>query len=109
MIRLLVRSLGLVLVVAAMAAVVADAARSIAASSVSLNEIGPTWRAINPASFQGFTDAVHTQLEPNPGNWVWDPVITWLLGLPASLVLTLLGFLLVLLGAPRRRRRRALA
>jgi hypothetical protein len=97
--RLLSRSLGFVLLAAALAAIAIDAARSIAASAVTLTELGPAWSAVNAASLAAFRRMV----VPNGGASLWDWIVTSILMLPLSVALTIAGFAFIFLGAPRPR------
>jgi hypothetical protein len=104
MMRFLSRALGLALLAGALVAIISDAARSIAASRLSFTEIGPVWSQTSSYSLTQLQEFVEIRIEPDVGHWVWDPVITALLALPVSTVLAGIGFVLVFLGAPRRRR-----
>ena len=103
MVRFVLRALGLVLIAAALLAVVFDAARSIAASALTLTSFETAWLAIDPASLVAFEQFVRVQA----GDAAAEPVVVWILAAPASAALTLVGFALVLIGAPRGRRRAA--
>jgi hypothetical protein len=109
MIRLLFRAIGLVFLAAALAAIVVDAARSIAGSALTLTAVGPAWFGANAESFVHLQEFVKVTLVPSLGGWVWDPLTTSILALPASVVLAVLGLACLAIGAPRRRRRKALA
>jgi hypothetical protein len=106
MIRLALRGFGMVLIAAALAAVTVDAARSIAASMVTLTELEPVWFSLSPESLARFQEFVQIRLVPPLGSWVWNPVTTTFLTGPVSVELAILGFLLLLLGVPRPRRGR---
>jgi hypothetical protein len=107
MIRFVVRLAGLLLIAAALAAIVVDTAQSIAASTVTLTEIGSTWSALSPETLVRVQEFVQVRLVPILGEWVWNPVTTSLLTMPVSLQLAVLGFLLLFAGAPRRKVRHA--
>jgi hypothetical protein len=89
---------------AALAAVVMDAARSIAASAVTLTELEPIWTALSPQSLALFREFVQLRLVPVVGAWIWSPVATWLLATPVTLELMALGFLLLVAGSRKQRR-----
>jgi hypothetical protein len=107
MIRLVFRALGLVLIAAALAAVVIDAARSIAASAPALTSTEAAWFALHPASLVATETFIRVQAGSVGGDSAVQPVISWVLAAPASAVLAIAGFLLLLLGAARNARRPA--
>src|SRR5947209_20493458 len=104
MTRLILRSFGILLLAAALAMLTVDVARSIAASGLSLTDIGPTWFVLSPQTLARTEQFLKVEVAPTVGTWIWDPVTVTLLMLPASVALTVLGFLLTILGAPRLRR-----
>jgi hypothetical protein len=104
MIGLFLRFLGLIALTAALAAVIMDAARSIAASGVRLTELQPLWLALSPESFAAFREFVQVRLAPSLGTWLWDPLTVSVLAGPVSVELVALGFALLLAGARRKRR-----
>jgi hypothetical protein len=99
MLRFILRGLGLVFLAAALAAVVVDAARSLAVSYLLLTPIGSALGAVAPNGYAFLQQAVGTHVGP----WLWDGLIGPLLALPASLTATVVGFLLILAGAARHR------
>jgi hypothetical protein len=70
---------------------------------VTLTEVEPVWFALSPETLVRFEDFVQVQLAPTVGAWVWSPVTTAVLTGPVAVELAILGFLLLLLGARRRR------
>ena len=104
MVRFLSRALGLLLLAAALVAVVIDTARSIAASAPTLTSFETAWFALDPASFSAAEQFIRVRAAAAVGDPASEPVISWVLAAPASAVLTVAGFLLVLAGAARRRR-----
>jgi hypothetical protein len=100
MIRLVIRGVGLIFIAAALAMVVLDAARSIAVSTPRLTALGASARAAAPDVYAQGELMLKTRL----GSWAWDLVAQPLLSLPASAALAIVGFLVLLAGAPRRRR-----
>ena len=100
MVRFLLRALGLLFIAAALLAVVLDAARSIAASAVTLTSVEGVWFGVDPASLV----AVEQFIRLRAAEAGAQPALDWILAAPASVVLTTVGFLLVLVGAPRGRR-----
>ena len=105
MIAFLARVTGIWLIAGALVALVVDATRSIAASSISVTPLGATWFALTPTNLVNTQQFVQREVEAYIGQWLWDPVIQWLLLLPTWSVLGVLGFALAYLG--RRRRARA--
>jgi hypothetical protein len=108
MIGLFLRFVGLWLIAGALVALVIDATKSIASSALTVTQLGPTWYALSPSTLLAAQRFVERQIEAYVGNWLWDPLILWVLMLPTWAVLAALGFLLAYLGR-RRRRRRAFA
>jgi len=107
MIRFLSRFVGLWLIAGALVALVVDAAKTIAVSTLTVTQLGPTWYALSPSTLLAAQQFVQRRIEAYVGAWLWDPLIMWVLMLPTWLVFAALGFLLAYLG--RRRRRRAYA
>ncbi|HVZ13013.1 MAG TPA: hypothetical protein VG894_00995 [Bauldia sp.] len=96
------RFVGLWFVAGALVAVVVDAAKTLALSQLTVTPLGATLFAIAPSALVGAQSFVQQHIEPAVGGWVWDPLIQWLLLLPAWGVLGFLGFLLTWLGRRRR-------
>lgn len=86
------RFLAALFLLAAIVSLVADLSLPTASSTAA------RWQALSPASFAGVAAAVTRNL----GTFVWNPIATSILALPASL---LFGLLAVLLGIAGRRRR----
>ncbi|MDB5641162.1 MAG: uncharacterized protein JWN07_479 [Hyphomicrobiales bacterium] len=95
MIRFLLRAAALLLLAAAFVALVLDGARSIAASGLSLLDIGALAQAIAPQKLAQLQPAAE-RLSPA----LWDPVLVTALKGPAFLYLALLGALLLRLTRP---------
>ena len=57
------------------------------------------WSSLHPLSLHGVKSAIETNLHP----FVWDPILTSLLGLPGWLLLGGIGVLLFYLGRKRTR------
>lgn len=102
MLSFLSRAVGLLFLAGALVAFVVDGARSIADARLVLTPLGQTWYDLSPGTLNLSQAVIQRYLHPV----VWDPVIQWILGLPAVLVLTLLGAAFVWLGSRRRRRTR---
>ena len=99
------RFVGLWLIAGALVALVVDATKSIAASTLTVTPLGLAWATFNRASLMAVQQFVQRTVEAYVGHWLWDPVIQWLLLLPTWAILGAAGFLLTYLG--RRRKRRA--
>lgn len=95
MFTFLIRTLGLWLVAGAVVAIVIDGMKTIATGSLVLTPLLTTWSGIAPASFASAKAAVPA--------FLWDTVVTVLLGLPTWGVLFGLGLALIALGSRRRR------
>lgn len=109
MIRFLSRFLGLWLVAGALAALVVDATKSIAASRLIVTPLGVAWSNVSVSSLMGFQEFVQRSIEPTTGRWLWDPVLQGLLLLPTWVLLGALGFLFTWLGSRRSRMKDAFA
>ncbi len=98
------RFVGLWLIAGALVALVVDATKSIAASSLTVTPLGLAWASISPTSLMSVQQFVQRTIEAYVGHWLWDPVIQWLLLLPTWVILGVLGFLFTFLGRQRRRK-----
>lgn len=96
MFRLLFKSIGLLLLAAAFAALVVDGTRSVAAGTPAILPLGRTVSALYPKAFFAVQTFIETHVPV-----LWDPVAVTVLLLPAWLVIGLLG--LCLLAVTRRR------
>jgi hypothetical protein len=96
--RLLVRTIGLLLLAGAFAAAVIDGARSLADQQLRLTPMGVVLARPFPAKFAQLEPFVRTKLHP----FLWDPVLLNILYAPAFLDLAVLGLLLILVAQPRR-------
>ena len=101
MIAFLVRSLGLVIFAAAFVAFVADGVKSLAADAIVVTPFGQTWAALHPQSLAAVQTLVRSRLHA----YLWDPVMTTVLIWPTFSVGGVIGILLMLAGARRRRPR----
>jgi hypothetical protein len=105
MIGFLSRFVGLWLIAGALVALVIDATKTIAASALTVTQLGPTWYGLSPSTLLSAQQFVERRIEAYVGDWLWDPLIVWVLMLPTWLVFATLGFLLTYLGRRRHRRR----
>lgn len=94
--RFLARSLGLFLAAAAFVAVVVDGTRSIADNHLVYLPVRAVWLWLSPASFE----RMHAWVEASLSAFLWNNLISPLLGLPFALVLILLSALFFWLGRP---------
>src|SRR5262245_10857387 len=92
------RFVGLWCVAGALVALVIDAAKSIAVSSLVVTSVGGTLSALAPSVLA----AAQASIDHHVGSWFWSGVVQWLLLLPTWLVLGFLGFLLTYIGRRRR-------
>lgn len=102
MISFLSRFLGLWLIAGALVAIVIDATKSIAASALTVTQLGVAWANVSMPSLMSAQQFVQQTIEPYTGRWLWDPLIQGLLMLPTWVVLGALGFLLTWAGRRRR-------
>jgi hypothetical protein len=98
MIRFLFRLIGLLALALAFVFLVYDGTKSIADQRLYLTTIAEVWGALHEASL--------AQLRPlleGVASWLWDPVANTVLnGVPAWLVLLVLGAVLILIGRKPR-------
>ena len=92
--KFLARSLGLLLVAAGFIGLVIDGTRSIVNHKVSFTSISSAAGTLFPGGQAGFEGQVAARTYP----WLWDPFVSQLLQLPASVTAFLLGALLLWLG-----------
>lgn len=97
MIRLPLRILGFVLIVAGFVALVIDGTRSIAGQRLIATAVSDAWRAVH---FDSLTRAEAWLRQAAPP-WVWDPAMLTLIGLPVAAVGLGLGSLLMWIGRSR--------
>ena len=101
MIRFLSRFIGLWLVAGALVAFVIDAAKSIAASELTVTPLGP---AIDATLGAAVLKSAETFVEQDMASWLWNPPVVWTLALPTWAVLGVLGFCFTYLGSRPRPR-----
>ncbi len=92
--KFLARSLGLLLVAAGFIGLVIDGTRSIVNHAISFAPLGGVVNFLVPGGVSGLQARVAVPSYP----WLWDPIFTNLLQVPASLAGFLLGALLLWLG-----------
>ena len=98
MFRLLGRLIGLALVAGAFAAAVIDGARTIAASRLTLTQMGQTLYWISPTKLGALQSVVQQIYAP-----LWDPVLLNILRAPSWVVLGVVGAALLYLLRRRAR------
>lgn len=96
--RFILTFTGLWICALALLALVLDGVRSIAANTLVVKSLGEVWYMLDVASLN-LTQAV---IQRNVHPLLWDPVLQWILTLPAWLVAGILGLLLLYLGRKRR-------
>ena len=79
--KFLARSLGLLLVAAGFVGLVIDGTRSIVNNAVSFAPIGKVAGVLFPGGMAGLEGSIAQRGYP----WLWDPIVTNFLQLPASL------------------------
>ncbi|MEZ5839762.1 MAG: hypothetical protein R3D02_04830 [Hyphomicrobiales bacterium] len=99
MFRFLIRVLGLWLLALSFVFLVVDGTRSIADGTPTFSALGELWYDFDPASLNLAQAAVERHLSPV----VWDPVLQWLLMVPAWVVAGVIGVMLTYAGRKRHR------
>ena len=89
MFRLLLRTIGVLLLAAGCAMLIIDGTRSIAGSSLQMTPLGETCFKLFPTTFPLLQPAIERQIHP----LLWDPFLLGFFLLPTWLVLTLFGLL----------------
>jgi len=103
MISFLARFVGLWLIAGALVALVIDATKTIAASTLITTPLGLAWFSLSPASLMQTQEFVQRRIESYIGHWLWDPLIQWILMAPTWIVFGIVGALLIYLGRRRNR------
>ena len=92
--RRVVKGVGWVLVILCAGMLCFDLVRTVVAGDLLITDLGTLWFEIHPTSLQQAEPAVARYLWP----FLWHPIITTLLLLPAFAVIGVAGVLLVILG-----------
>ncbi len=92
--KFLARSLGLLLIAAGFVGLVIDGTRSIVNNAVSFAPVGKVIGAVFPGSMAGLEGSMAQRGFP----WLWDPIATYVLQLPASVTGFIIGAFLLWLG-----------
>jgi hypothetical protein len=92
--KFVARSLGLLLIAAGFVGLVIDGTWSIVNNAVSFAPIGKVASVLIPGGVAGLEGAVVQRGYP----WLWDPIVTSFLQMPASLTGFLIGALLMWIG-----------
>ena len=103
MISFLARFVGLWLIAGALVALVIDATKTIAASTLITTPLGLAWFSLSPASLMQTQEFVQRRIESYIGHWLWDPLIQWILMAPTWIVFGIVGALFIYLGRRRNR------
>jgi beta-lactamase regulating signal transducer with metallopeptidase domain len=99
MIRFLLRTLGLLFLASAFIFLVYDGTRSIAANLLVYSKADEVWSLVHAASLQ----QLQPWIEQHAPRWLYDPVMTTILGAPAAVVLGIAGAILILLGRRKKK------
>ncbi len=98
--RFMLRLLGYLLIAAGFVALVLDGTRSIANSALQFTPLGEVAATLMRDRYSQLQPLIERNLHPQ----LWDPVLVSLLRAPASIAALLIGFFLLRLGAPARRK-----
>jgi hypothetical protein len=99
MIRLLFRTLGMLFLAAAFVFLVYDGAKSIADNRLEYTKVEEVWSLLHASSLQ----QLQPWIESRGGRWLWDPVVTNVLGAPAVVAFGIAGAIFVPLGRRKKR------
>jgi len=98
-IKLLLRLVARLLLIAAVVAIAYDGSRTLAGgSSLVISSLWEHWTALHPSSIEAFRKVIVAKVHPQ----VWDSAVRPVLRMPAWLVAGMLGVLLGWLGRRRR-------
>jgi len=92
--KFLARNLGLLLIAAGFVGLVIDGTRSIVNNAVSFESIGKVAGLLSPNGLAELEGSITQRGYP----WLWDPIATYVLQMPASVTAFLVGALLMWLG-----------
>jgi hypothetical protein len=92
--KFLARSLGLLLIAAGFVGLVIDGTRSIVNNAVSFAPVGKVAGVMFPGGMDGLEGSIAQRGYP----WLWDPIATHVLQLPASVTGFIIGAFLMWLG-----------
>ncbi|WP_162916262.1 hypothetical protein [Cohaesibacter haloalkalitolerans] len=97
-IRFVFSFIGLWICALALLALVLDGVRSIAANRIVMKPLGETWFEMHRESLNLAQAVIQRNVHP----LIWDPVVQWILMMPAWLFAAIIGLLFVYLGRKRR-------
>jgi len=92
--KFLARSLGLLLIAAGFIGLVIDGTRSIVNNAVSFASIRKVGETFFPSGIASLEGSIAQRGYP----WLWDPIATYVLQMPASITAFLVGALLMWVG-----------
>ena len=95
LIKFIIRSLGVLFIMAAFVAAIVDGIRSIIDNELILTALGKWWTDIHPVSLNQTQFFIQEHLG---FIWLWDNVLQWTLLQPAVAVLAVLGIVIYMLG-----------
>jgi hypothetical protein len=99
MFRFLFRFVGLWILAAGFIALVYDGTKSIAGNQILVTSLRDTWTVLRATSLD---DLLRPALEQHVAHWLWDPVVSSILGAPTWVVLGLIGSVLILIGRKKK-------
>jgi hypothetical protein len=97
MIRFLFRFAGLFLLAGGFVALVYDGTKTIAGNAIYVTRLSDTWNAVHSTSLQALEAMIKRH-----GEWLWNPVMLYVLPAPAWLVLAILGAVLIVIGRKKK-------
>ena len=98
LVRLIFSFIGLWTCALALLALVLDGVRSIAANEIVMKSLGATWFEIDNESL----NLAQAMIQRNVHPLLWDPVMQWILTVPAWLIAAIIGLFFIWLGRKRR-------
>ncbi len=99
MFRFLFRFIGLWILAAGFIALVYDGTKSIAGNQILVTSLRDTWTVLRATSLD---DLLRPIIEQHVAHWLWDPVVSSILGAPTWVVLGLIGSILILIGRKKK-------
>jgi hypothetical protein len=98
MVRYIIRSIGVVLLASALAALIIDGTRSIAASKLMVTTFGAMTGYLFPKTYPALKPAIEQNIHP----LLWDPFLVSVFWLPTFVILAVLGLLLIWMSRRRQ-------
>ena len=98
MVRYIIRLIGVVLLASALAALIIDGTRSIAASKLMVTTFGAMTGYLFPKTYPALKPAIEQNIHP----LLWDPFLVSVFWLPTFVILAVLGLLLIWMSRRRQ-------